>query len=147
MEYLFNKGNKIFIIDEHHGGWNYSVQAINTLKNYNNDLCKNVICQNKEQIEKSLIKLDPIDWKDYYKFIKKLLAVDNNFMQDLFNNIDVMSISDNWKNKVYGKNYSHNRNKRATSDFVKLLKCIIKFTENKVLKDALENIMLDVSAI
>ncbi|AJG96775.1 hypothetical protein LF65_00084 [Clostridium beijerinckii] len=146
-EYLLNKGKKIIIIDEHHRGWNDSVQALNVLNNYNNNLCKSVICQNKEQIERSLIKLDPIDWKDYYKFIKKLLAVDKKFMQDLFNSIDVMSISNNWKNKVYGKNYSHNRNKRATSNFVKLLKCIIKFTENKVLKDALENIMIDVSAM
>lgn len=140
VEYLFNKGKIIFIIDEHHGGWNHSVQALNALKNYNNDLCKNVICQNKEQIEKSLIKLDPIDWEDYYKFIKKLLVVDKIFMQEMFKNIDVLSISNNWKDKIYGKNYSHNRTKKAIRDLKKLLECIIKFTENIVLKNALENI-------
>lgn len=147
VEYLFNKGKKIFIIDEHHGGWNYSVQALHILKNYNNDLCKNVICQNKEQVEKNLIKLDPMDWEDYYKFIKKLLVVDKIFMQEMFNNIDVLSISNNWKDKIYGKNHSHNRTKKAVRDFIKLIELIIKFTENIVLKNALENILSDVLAL
>jgi hypothetical protein len=102
-----------------------------------------VICQNKEQIEKSLIKLDPIDWEDYYKFIKKLLVIDKMFMQEMFNNIDVLSINNNWKDKIYGKNYSHNRTKKANRDFIKLLQCIVKFTENMVLKSALENILSD----
>lgn len=146
-EYLLNKGKKILIIDEHHRGWNDSVQALNVLNNYNNNLCKNLICQNKEQIEKSLIKLDPIDWKDYYKFIKKLLVIDKIFMQEMFNNIDVLSINNNWKDKIYGKNYSHNRTKKANRDFIKLLQCIVKFTENMVLKSALENILLEVLSI
>ncbi|WP_252233889.1 hypothetical protein [Clostridium sp. ZS1] len=144
VEYLFNKGKKIFIMDKHHGGWNHSVQALNALKNYNNDLCKNIIYKNKEQIEKSLIKLAPIDWENYYKFIKKLLVVDKTFMQEIFNNIDILSISNNWKDKINEKNYSHNRTKKAIRDFIKLLKCIINFSENGILKDTLENILLDV---
>ncbi|MEK4261904.1 nSTAND3 domain-containing NTPase [Paenibacillus sp. FSL L8-0499] len=135
--YTLNSGKQVLLIDNSHISWNKSAEAINKLKSYNKNMCSSIIHSNRQLIEKSILKLTPLDWEEYYKFFVSLLKADAVFMSGLLNEIIVEEIKKAWMSKIDSLHYPDSRRKKALIGFQKLIKSIEDFTNNNEMEGAM----------
>lgn len=137
VERFLSEGKEVFLVEDKQNQWDSSAFAIEKLKKYNRDICKEIIHKNGERIKKSILELNPHDWEEYFKFFNQLIKADSTFVNSIFEKINFKDIKRTWTDKLTSPQYPDNLQKKALHGFKRLLVKIEDFTNDAELKETI----------
>lgn len=133
---VFSEGKKVNILPSKRVYWETSKDALMVLRRFDKKFAKDIVKISFEEIQKSFVILDPIDWEKYYLFFDEVRKCNKEVASNVVISSYENAVLDRWYSNFNAENHKHNQRKKDVNGLYKLIGIIEKLDiKNEIISE------------